>query len=74
MVDRGICAVDPCQPEVCLSQPKVIIIGAGMAGISAAARLVQRGISNFLILEALERLLFNVYTLFYNNISIYFLI
>ncbi|KAJ8939241.1 hypothetical protein NQ318_015199 [Aromia moschata] len=42
--------VDPCKPE-----PSVVIIGAGIAGLSAAQRLVQCGISNFTILEATDR-------------------
>lgn len=42
--------VDPCKPE-----PAVVIIGAGIAGLSAAQRLVQSGISNFTILEATDR-------------------
>ncbi|CAH1183508.1 unnamed protein product [Phaedon cochleariae] len=44
------CMVDPCKPE-----PSVVIIGAGMAGLSAAQRLVRCGISNFTILEATDR-------------------
>ncbi|XP_074031044.1 spermine oxidase isoform X2 [Leptinotarsa decemlineata] len=44
------CMVDPCKPE-----PSVVIIGAGIAGLSAAQRLVHCGISNFTILEATER-------------------
>lgn len=42
--------VDPSKPE-----PSVVIIGAGMAGLSAAQRLVQSGISNFTVLEATDR-------------------
>lgn len=42
--------IDPCKPE-----PSVVIIGAGIAGLSAANRLVQSGLSNFHILEATER-------------------
>lgn len=42
--------VDPSKPE-----PSVVIIGAGMAGLSAAQRLAQSGISNFTILEATDR-------------------
>lgn len=44
------CMVDPAKPE-----PSVIIIGAGIAGLSAGQRLVQCGISNFTILEATDR-------------------
>ena len=36
------------------AQPAVIIIGAGMAGLSAANRLIQCGISNFKVLEAMD--------------------
>ncbi|XP_066596150.1 spermine oxidase [Prorops nasuta] len=42
--------VDACQQE-----PTVVIVGAGMAGLSAAHRLVQCGVRNFTILEATDR-------------------
>ncbi|XP_017787630.1 PREDICTED: spermine oxidase-like [Habropoda laboriosa] len=42
--------LDPCKPE-----PTVVIIGAGMAGLSAAHRLTQCGLQNFTILEATDR-------------------
>lgn len=35
--------------------PKVVIIGAGIAGLSAAHRLVQCGLCNFTILEGSDR-------------------
>lgn len=47
------CMIDPCKPE-----PKVVIIGAGIAGLSAAQRLTQCGINNFSILEATNRYFF----------------
>ena len=34
---------------------KVVIIGAGIAGLSAAEHLVQNGIEDILILEARDR-------------------
>ena len=42
--------MDPCQPE-----PSVVIVGAGMAGLSAAARLIQCGLKKVTILEATDR-------------------
>ncbi|XP_072936668.1 protein anon-37Cs-like [Epargyreus clarus] len=53
--DRGICAIEPFDPDKCLPEPRVVIVGAGMAGLSAAARLAQRGINNLVVLEAYER-------------------
>lgn len=35
---------------------KVVIIGAGMAGLSAGIHLVQNGITDFVILEARNRI------------------
>ncbi|XP_067002314.1 peroxisomal N(1)-acetyl-spermine/spermidine oxidase [Anabrus simplex] len=42
--------IPPCTPE-----PQVVIVGAGIAGLSAAQRLTQCGITNFTVLEATER-------------------
>lgn len=35
---------------------KIVIIGAGAAGIAAASRLLQKGVNNFIILEATNRI------------------
>ncbi|KAF7263473.1 hypothetical protein GWI33_002250 [Rhynchophorus ferrugineus] len=42
--------VDPCRPE-----PSVVIVGAGIAGLSVAQRLSQCGLSKFVVLEATDR-------------------
>ncbi|XP_058791610.1 spermine oxidase isoform X3 [Phymastichus coffea] len=39
-----------------VTKPKVIIIGAGAAGIAAASRLIEKGLNNVLILEAKNRI------------------
>uniref|UniRef100_A0ACD6AM42 Uncharacterized protein n=1 Tax=Avena sativa TaxID=4498 RepID=A0ACD6AM42_AVESA len=38
------------------ADPKVIIVGAGMSGISAGKRLSEAGITDFIILEATDRI------------------
>ena len=39
-----------------MSGPSVLILGAGMAGLSAAAHLTQNGITNVTLLEARDRI------------------
>lgn len=52
------CILDSCSISPTCKEPRVIIVGAGMAGLSAANRLTQCGIRNFLVLEAKERYIF----------------
>lgn len=53
------------------SQPKVVVIGAGIAGLSAAHRLVQCGLCDVTILEATDRsATFYVYL----NLLLYFIL
>lgn len=47
--------------------PSVVIIGAGMAGLSAAETLLKNGIKNIKILEATDRYGGRVYTKKWNN-------
>ena len=49
------CLMDPCMIDPCNPEPTVVIIGAGMAGLSAAHRLAQCGLKNFTVLEATDR-------------------
>lgn len=49
------CIMDSCSINPNCREPRVVIIGAGMAGLSAAHRLSQCGINNYLVLEAKER-------------------
>lgn len=42
----------PTAPKKC----KIIIIGAGMAGLSAANHLTKNGLSDFVVLEARNRI------------------
>ncbi len=38
------------------THPKIVIVGAGISGISAARDLVKSGFTDILILEATERI------------------
>lgn len=49
------CQLDPCMIDPCHPEPAVVIIGAGMAGLSAAHRLAQCGLQNITVLEATDR-------------------
>lgn len=53
------------------ADPKVLIIGAGAAGIAAATRLLEGGLKNLVILEAKNRIGGRIHTVKY---GIYFLI
>ena len=47
------------------SQLKILIIGAGAAGIAAASRLLEKGFQNVLILEAKDRIGGRIHTVKY---------
>ncbi|XP_070158216.1 peroxisomal N(1)-acetyl-spermine/spermidine oxidase [Polyergus mexicanus] len=49
------CQLDPCMIDPCKPEPTIIVIGAGMAGLSAAHRLAQCGFHNLTVLEATDR-------------------
>lgn len=49
------CIMDSSSIKPNVKEPRVIIVGAGLAGLSAAHRLTQCGIRNFVVLEAKER-------------------
>lgn len=49
---------------------KIIIIGAGAAGISAAARLIERGLENIIILEGKDRIGGRIHTVEFCKLKI----
>lgn len=51
-------------PQFCLAptplySANVVVIGAGMAGLSTANHLIENGVENITVLEALDRYGFN---------------
>uniref|UniRef100_A0A1B6D392 Amine oxidase domain-containing protein n=1 Tax=Clastoptera arizonana TaxID=38151 RepID=A0A1B6D392_9HEMI len=53
--DRIESIMSKCMFESSTELPKVVIVGAGMAGLSAGQRLASCGITDFTILEAIDR-------------------
>lgn len=47
--------------------PKIIIIGAGAAGIAAAARLIEKGLKNITILEGKDRIGGRIHTVEFSD-------
>lgn len=52
------------------SNPKIVIIGAGIAGLAAGEFLSRKGFKNFTILEAMDRTGGRIYTLDIGEYSI----
>ena len=51
--DWQVVGMDPSESSV--SSPRVVIVGAGIAGLSAAEHLVKNGVTDVVILEAQGR-------------------
>lgn len=46
-----------------MAESKIVIIGAGAAGIAAACRLIEKGFKNLIILEAKNRIGGRIHTI-----------
>ncbi|XP_050530780.1 spermine oxidase-like [Daktulosphaira vitifoliae] len=66
-IPSTFCKIDPIWP-----QPKVVIIGAGMAGLSAAQYLFMSGIHDFVILEASDKIGGRIHSVHYGDAKIEF--
>ncbi|KAK2585862.1 hypothetical protein KPH14_010456 [Odynerus spinipes] len=53
--------------EKMFNEPKILIIGAGAAGIAAAKRLLEKGFQNVTILEASDRIGGRIHTVEFSN-------
>ncbi|KAL1460639.1 hypothetical protein WDU94_012602 [Cyamophila willieti] len=66
LIPTNYCAGEP------MKKSKLVIIGAGAAGIAAATKLVTNGFDNFVLLEAENRIGGRVHTVPFENKSIDF--
>jgi monoamine oxidase len=51
-----------------MDEIRVVVVGAGAAGVAAAARLMERGINNVIILEAEERMGGRIHTVLFGKL------
>ena len=52
-------------------ETRVVIIGAGLAGIAASINLLESNFDQFLVVEALE---VNYFIFYFNQIAIYYIV
>jgi monoamine oxidase len=50
-----------------MNELRVVVVGAGAAGVAAAARLMERGVKDVVILEAEERMGGRIHTIPYGK-------
>lgn len=50
-----MCIIDENMVDPCWDQPEIIVIGAGIAGLSAAQRLAGSGLVKIKVIEATHR-------------------
>jgi spermine oxidase len=50
-----------------INQPKIVIVGAGLSGISAAVKLIENGFENVMIFEAENRIGGRIYSVPFAN-------
>lgn len=53
-----------------MESPKIIIVGAGVAGVAAASRLLSKGITDVTLLEAENRIGGRVHTVDFGKLNL----
>ncbi|KAK9501765.1 hypothetical protein O3M35_012436 [Rhynocoris fuscipes] len=69
-VKLEMCIIDENMIDPCWDQPEVIIIGAGIAGLSAAERLTASGLHKFTVIEATHRAGGRIHSSWFGNVPV----
>uniref|UniRef100_A0A224XE80 Putative flavin-containing amine oxidase n=1 Tax=Panstrongylus lignarius TaxID=156445 RepID=A0A224XE80_9HEMI len=69
-IKLDMCIIDENMIDPCWDQPEIVIIGAGMAGLSAAQRLAVSGLVKIKLIEATHRAGGRIHSAWFGNVPV----